>query len=256
MKKAGCMIGLIVYLFLVGLVLGSFYNVVGLRIPAGQSIIHPRSFCPSCLRTIRIRELIPVCSYIWQKGKCRSCDVRIPLLYPSLELIHGLLFVLAFQLFGWSGETIVAWTLLALLTVIVASDLGYMLIPNKILLFFLPVFVIERIFVPLQPWWSGIAGACISFFFLFMIAILSKGGIGGGDVKLFALLGFILGIKGVLLAFFLASFLGTVFGVGGIIAGAMKRQSAIPFGPFIALGTIISYFFEPNVLGYYFLLLP
>lgn len=250
------MIGLIVYLFLVGLVLGSFYNVVGLRIPAGQSIIHPRSSCPSCLQTLRIRELIPVCSYIWQKGKCRSCSVRIPLLYPSLELIHGLLFVLAFCLFGWNGETIVAWTLLALLTVIVASDLRYMLIPNKILLFFLPLFVIERIFVPLQPWWSGIAGACISFFLLFVIVVLSKGGIGGGDVKLFTLLGFVLGIKSVLLTFFLASFLGTIFVLGGIIVGGIKRKSSIPFGPFIALGAIISYLFEANVLEYYFLLFP
>lgn len=256
MKKAGCIIGLIVYLFLVGLVLGSFYNVVGLRIPAGQSIIDPRSSCPACLRILRIRELIPVCSYIWQKRKCRGCGARIPLLYPSLELIHGILFVLAFLLFGRSGETIIAWTLLALLTIIVASDLSYMLIPNKILLFFLPLFVIERIFIPLQPWWSGVAGACISFSCLFVIAILSKGGIGGGDVKLFALLGFVLGIKSVLLTFFLASFLGTIFVLGGIIIGVIKRKSPIPFGPFIALGALVSYFFEANLLEYYFLLFP
>lgn len=246
------MIVLILYLFAVGLVLGSFYNVVGLRIPSGQSIIRPRSACPSCSRTLGTLELIPVFSYIWQKGKCRGCGLRISPLYPALELVHGFLFVSAFLLFGWDKETIVAWTLLALLAAIVASDLRYMLIPNKILLFFLPIFILERLFIPLSPWWDSLAGAGIGFSLLLVIAIVSKGGMGGGDVKLFGLLGFVLGSKAVLLAFLFASFFGTLFGLAGMIFGLVKRKEPIPFGPSIALGTIVAYFFGSKLLAYYF----
>lgn len=246
------MIILILYLFAVGLVLGSFYNVVGLRIPAGQSIVRPRSACPSCSRTLEALELIPVFSYIWQKGKCRGCGLRISPLYPALEFVHGFLFVSAFLLFGWDKETIVAWTLLALLAAVTASDLRYMLIPNKILLFFLPIFILERLLIPLSPWWDSIAGAGIGFSMLLVIAIVSKGGMGGGDVKLFGLLGFVLGSKAVLLAFLFASFFGTLFGLGGMIFGLVKRKEPIPFGPFIALGTIAAYFFGSKLLDYYF----
>ncbi|WP_028399377.1 prepilin peptidase [Ectobacillus panaciterrae] len=245
------MLGLYIYIFIVGLVLGSFYNVVGMRVPAGQSIVRPRSACPSCSHTLTARELVPVLSYVWQGGKCRNCRTRISPVYPVFELLTGLLFAFTFYWLGWDAEVFIGWTLVSLLMIIVVSDLSYMLIPNKILLFFMIVFVIERICVPLHPWWESIMGAAIGFILLFLIAVLSKGGMGGGDVKLFGVLGFVLGGKLVILAFLLSCFFGTIFGLAGLATGHVKRGKPMPFGPFIMLGALTSYFFGHRLIQYY-----
>jgi leader peptidase (prepilin peptidase)/N-methyltransferase len=249
------MIGLYVYIFVIGLVLGSFYNVVGLRIPAGQSIVKPRSACPSCSHTLTARELIPVFSYVGQRGRCSRCSARISPIYPFFEFFTGILFVFAFYQMGWDAETVVGWTLISLLMIIVVSDVSYMLIPNKILLFFLIVFLIERMLVPLQPWWQSITGALLGFILLFLIAVISKGGMGGGDVKLFGLLGLVLGDKLIILAFLLSCFFGTVFGFVGLLTGHVERGKPMPFGPFIALGALTAYFFGNHLIQYYVSLL-
>ena len=123
-------------IFLAGLILGSFYNVAGLRIPAKESIVMPRSACPSCGHTLAPLELVPVISYLVLKGNCRKCGKRISPLYPIIELMTGLLFAAAPLLLGWSMELIIAWALISLMVIIFVSDVMYMLIPNKILLFF------------------------------------------------------------------------------------------------------------------------
>ncbi|MFX3623031.1 MAG: A24 family peptidase [Ectobacillus sp.] len=246
------MIFLYLYIFLVGMVLGSFYNVVGMRVPVGQSIVAPRSACPSCSHTLTAYELIPVISYVMQRGKCRSCRTAISPLYPMVEIMTGLLFVFSFLLYGWSAEVWIAWTLVSLLVIIVVSDLSYMLIPNKILLFFLPIAMLERFLVPLPSWWDSLAGAGIGFSILFLLAVISKGGMGGGDVKLFGLLGLFLGSELIILAFLLSSFYGTVFGIVGLAAGHVKRSKPMPFGPFIMMGALTSYFFGHRIIAYYF----
>jgi leader peptidase (prepilin peptidase)/N-methyltransferase len=246
------MLLLYAYIFLVGSVLGSFYNVVGLRVPVGQSIVKPRSACPTCEHALTPLELIPVFSYLFQKGKCRECGTKISSIYPAFELLTGVLFVLSPVILGWTNELFIAWTLVSLLIIIVVSDLSYMLIPNKILLFFSGVFLVERIFTPLEPWWNSLAGVAVGFGLLYAIAVLSKGGMGGGDVKLFALLGFVLGWKLVLVAFLLSSFFGSVFGVIGLFTGQVKKGKPMPFGPFIMLGTLCAYYFGDELLDYYF----
>lgn len=245
------MLGLYIYIFIVGLVLGSFYNVVGMRVPAGQSIVRPRSACPSCSHALTARELVPVLSYVWQGGKCRNCGTRISPVYPVFELLTGLLFAFTFYWSGWDAEVFIGWTLVSLLMIIVVSDLSYMLIPNKILLFFLIVFTMERIFVPLHPWRDSIIGAAIGFILLYLIAVISKGGMGGGDVKLFGVLGLVLGGKLVILAFLLSCFFGTIFGLAGLTTGHVKRGKPMPFGPFIMLGALTSYFFGHRLIQYY-----
>ncbi len=245
------MITLTLLIFLAGLILGSFYNVAGLRIPAKESIVMPRSACPSCGHTLAPLELVPVISYLVLKGNCRKCGKRISPLYPIIELMTGLLFAAAPLLLGWSMELIIAWALISLMVIIFVSDIMYMLIPNKILLFFTIVFLLLRIFIPLDPWWDPLAGGLAGFMIPFFIAVISKGGMGGGDIKLFALVGLAIGLKGVLLSFIFATLLGAIFGVAGLIAGLVKRGEPMPFGPFIAAGTISAYFFGQDVLDWY-----
>src|SRR5690606_12689991 len=142
-----------------GLFLGSFYNLVGLRVPVKKSIVAPRSACPNCNHQLTALELIPVLSYIIQGGKCRQCKARISPLYPIMELATGLLFVSAPFVIGWNVELIVAWTLISLFVIIFVSDITYMLIPDKILLVFAGIFLVERLFIPLTPWWDSLLGA-------------------------------------------------------------------------------------------------
>jgi len=249
------MTSLYIFIFLIGLILGSFYNVVGLRIPEKESIIVPRSACPSCGQPLSPLELVPVLSYLALKGKCGKCQSDISPLYPIMELVTGILFVSAPMLLGWGMELLVAWALISLLVIIFVSDYIYMLIPNKILLFFAVFILLLRIFIPLDPWWDMFAGAAAGFVIPFIIAIISKGGIGGGDIKLFSLIGLVMGVKGVLLSFMFSTILGAVFGVIGLAAGLMKKGEPIPFGPFIAMGALAAYFFGKEVLDWYWQLL-
>lgn len=238
--------------FLLGLLLGSFYNVVGLRVPKGESIVAPRSHCPSCKRTLTAFELIPVVSYVLQKGKCRACSARISFVYPFVELSTAILFTLAPLFVGWSAEIVVSWTLISLFVIIFVSDVHYMVIPNRILLFFAPLLLIERItLAPLTPWWDSLLGSIVGFMMLFLIALVSKGGMGGGDIKLFAVIGLALGVKLTVLAFFLSTFVGTMFGLIGMAIGRVKRGEPMPFGPAIVVGTLIAYFFGEAMIGMY-----
>jgi leader peptidase (prepilin peptidase) / N-methyltransferase len=239
------------YLIFLGLILGSFFNVVGLRVPKGESIVKPRSHCPSCKRTLTAWELIPVVSYVVQGGKCRGCSCKISLVYPLIELATAILFTISPLLVGWSKELVISWTLISLLVIIVVSDIHYMIIPDKVLLFFAVIFIIERIFIPLDPWWDSLVGAIIGLSLLLLIAFVSKGGMGGGDIKLFALLGFVLGGKMVLLAFFFSTLYGTIFGLMGMAIGKVRRGEPMPFGPYIAMGTLTVYYFGQTIIDWY-----
>ena len=244
------MIVLYFIILIYGLILGSFFNVVGLSVPIKQSFTTRRSACPSCGKTLSALELIPVLSYLIQGGKCRGCKARISPLYPIIESLTGILFVLAPLILGWQAELIVAWTLISLLIIITVSDLKYMLIPDKILVVFAGIFLVERIFIPLTPWWDSLLGAVIGFSLLLLIAIVSKGGMGGGDIKLFAVLGLVVGTKTVLLSFFLATFYGAIFGLIGMLFNMVKKRKPIPFGPFIAIGTLTAYYFYEDIIQY------
>lgn len=240
-----------IYIFTAGLVFGSFFNVVGIRLPLKQSIINPPSTCPDCQHQLTTLELIPVISFLIQKGKCRNCSTKISLMYPIFELITAILFLITFKYFGLSLELIFSLTLISLLIIVVISDINYMIIPDKVLLFFAFLFIFERIFIPFLPWWNAIFGAIIGFSLLLIIAMISKGGMGGGDIKLFAILGFVLGWKLVLLAFFMSTFFGAIFGGIGLLLKKVERGKPIPFAPFIALGTLVTFFWGESLINWY-----
>ncbi|AWO75247.1 prepilin peptidase [Geobacillus thermoleovorans] len=238
-------------IFLYSLLLASFFNVVGLRVPVGESIIRPRSHCPACGRTLSAGELIPVVSYVVQRGRCKGCGGRISPLYPLMELTTTALLTAAPMWIGWGGRLIVAWTLISLLAIIVVSDLRYMLIPDRVLLVFAGLFLMERLVIPFLPWVDMLLGAAVGFSLLWLIAVLSNGGMGGGDVKLFAVLGFVLGWKMVLLAFFLATLYGTIIGLIGMALGRVRRGKPMPFAPAIALGSLTALFFGDQLVDAY-----
>ncbi|WP_343781056.1 prepilin peptidase [Alkalibacillus silvisoli] len=245
------MLGIYLYIFLLGLLLGSFYNVVGLRIPNGQSIIRPSSHCPKCFKSLKWFELIPVISYLIQKGRCRNCQTIISPIYPFFELLTGLLFIFAFNEIGFNIELIVAWMLISLLIIITISDLHYKIISNKVLTFFAITIIVIRIWNPTEPWYDAYLAAVLGFGLLLLIAIVSKGGMGGGDIKLFGVIGLFLGNQGTLVTLFLASLLGAVIGLVLMAFKKVKRGVPIPFGPFIAASALITYFYSDQLISWY-----
>ena len=237
--------------FIFGIVLGSFYNVVGLRVPKKESIVTPPSHCTNCQRRLTSIDLIPVFSYIFLKGKCRTCGVKISPIYMITELLTGILFAFSYWKLGFSAELVVALLFISLLIIINVSDIAYMLIPDKILLFFLPLLIIGRIFSPLSPWWDSLLGAFIGFGILYLIAVVSKGGMGGGDIKLFFLIGIVLGTVNSLLTLFVASVIGMIVGIIVLKIRRQGRKTPVPFGPSIAIAAVIIYFYGEALIEWY-----
>jgi len=239
------------FFFIYGLVFGSFYNVVGLRVPEGESIVRPPSHCPNCNRRLTVLDLIPVFSYLFLRGECRGCGSKISFIYPMMELITGILFALAFWHFGWSWELAVALLFYSLLVVLTVSDLAYMLIPDKFLLFFGIPLVILRIIEPLDPWWDSYLGAAVGFSLLLLIAIVSRGGMGGGDIKLFLVIGIVLGTINSLVVLAIASVIGLIFGLISLRLSKRGRKTPIPFGPSIAIAAVIVHLYGEQLIDWY-----
>lgn len=233
-----------------GFVMGSFYNVVGFRLPISESFIYPQSHCPNCNNDLIYFDNIPVISYLLLKGKCRFCKVNISIIYPMVELFTGLLFMFAvykmeeFNLF-------VSLALISFIIIITITDLYYFIIPNKILLFFLSLFILLRIIYPLDPWYESVIGFLISYVIVFILIVLSRGGIGAGDLKLLAVLGFLTGTKIVLLGFILAILFGGLYGFGLLLFKRKNKGDYIPFGPFIGVSILISFYYHERIINLY-----
>ncbi len=249
-------IGIIIFIF--GLAIGSFLNVCIYRIPLRKSIIFPASHCPKCGNKIRAFDNIPVLSYLILKGKCRYCKEKISFIYPVVELLSGLLFLSLYLRYGLSWEFASKIFLFTSLLVIFFIDLKYQLIPDVITL---PGIVIGFIFSLLAqspPFLESLIGFFAGGGILYLIAIFGdkifkKESMGGGDIKLAAMLGTFLGWKMVLLVIFLASFLGAIVGITYIIFSKQRRGNRlIPFGPFLAISTLIAVFLGSQIVELYF----
>lgn len=244
-------ITLTILFFIFGLVFGSFFNVVGLRVPKNEPFANERSMCPNCHHTLNWYELIPVLSFIFQLGKCQHCHKKISFIYPVVELTTGFLYAYSFIMIGLRVELIISLLLISMLMIILVTDITTMLIPNKILLFFLPFFIGMRFIVPLDPWWSPLLGSVIGLMIVFVIIFVSRGGMGAGDMKLFAVLGIVLGYKNILLAFFLSCLIGALVGMGLLLFKIIDRKQPVPFGPYIVVATLITYFHGESIIMWY-----
>ncbi|WP_337970096.1 prepilin peptidase [Virgibacillus salexigens] len=239
------------FVFLIGTVVGSFLNVVGLRSPQQLSFTTSRSECPYCLKTLQWKDIIPILSFTLLKGKCRYCGVRISSLYPIMEIITGMLFVYCYIIIGIQFELFLALALVSMFVIVLVSDITYMIIPNKVLLFFLPIFVVFRIIDPLTPWWDTITGGVAGILIPMSIIIVIKGGMGGGDMKLFGLIGIVLGFKKLCFCFFLSCVIGAIIGIFLIALKLGRRNQPIPFAPYIIAASLITYFYGDSLILWY-----
>lgn len=241
----------VILFFLYGIIFGSFFNVVGLRVPKKESIVSPPSHCTACNRKLRTFDLIPIFSYIALRGKCKGCGQKISPMYPLMEFLTGALFAFSYYHIGLTYELVIALLFVSLLVIITVSDIAYMIIPDKVLLPFAIAFLILRWIIPTSPWWDSLLGAAVGFVVLFLIAVLSKGGMGGGDIKLFFVIGLVLGTINTLLTLFLASLIGSVVGIYVLKKTGKGKKTPVAFGPSIALAAVLSYFFGADFVEWY-----
>jgi prepilin signal peptidase PulO-like enzyme (type II secretory pathway) len=242
----------LVIFFIYGLIFGSFFNVVGLRIPKKESIVSPPSHCPHCNTRLKAVDLFPVLSYLLRRGRCGYCRAVISPVYPIIELLTGLLFAGVFYKYGFTGEMVVSILFVSLLVIITVSDMAYKIIPDKVLLPFFVTFLILRFFIhPMESYYSHLIGMVLGFTIFLLIAVISKGGMGGGDIKLFAVVGLFFGYPLLFLTILLSTLLGTMYGILLIIMKGAGRKTEIPFGPFIACASLISLFVGQQIIDWY-----
>lgn len=238
-------------LVLLGLIFGSFLHVVGVRVPKGEPFANERSGCPNCGHMLSWYELIPVVSYVAQGGKCRGCKQRISLRYPAAELATGLLYGFSYLVFGLTPELFVALLLISMLVILFVSDILYMLIPDKVLLFFTPLLLVALFFTEDFSLVSSLFGAAIGFGIVAVI-ILVAGGMGAGDMKLFAVLGLVFGPALTLFTFGASCVIAALIGGVLFLAGKLSRKQPFPFGPFIIVTAIAAYFYGEAFMAWYF----
>lgn len=244
------------FVFLFGAVVGSFLNVCIWRLPRKESIVFPPSHCPGCGYRIPFYDNIPIVSYLLLRGKCRSCRAHISLQYPLVELLNGLLTLLLFLRFGFSLAFGVLFLFCAALLVITFVDLEHQIIPDVISIPGIAVGFLCSFFIPQLGWLNSLLGILAGGGSLFIVAwgyhfFTGKEGMGGGDIKLLAMMGAFFGWKAVPFIIFASSLTGSIIGVTIMLAQRKDRKLAIPFGPFLAFGAILYIFYGPQLIYWY-----
>ena len=242
---------MIVVAVLLGLAIGSFVNVVIVRLPEHRSLWRTRSACPACGAGIAWHDNVPLLSFALLRGRCRACRMPISWRYPIVEVVTAALFALAFQRFGPTPDFAVAALLLAALVAITAIDLQLQIIPDAITLPGTVTGLVANVATQRLSVLDSLLGIALGGGLFLLIIVVSRGGMGGGDMKLGAMLGAFLGWKVALLALFCAVLLGGIFAIALLVSGARGRKDAVPFGPFLALGGAIGLFAGEGLLRWY-----
>lgn len=237
-----------IFIFTVGAAIGSFSNVCIYRLPKKLSVISPSSQCPNCGKSISPFDNIPIISFLILRGRCRYCQSPISWRYPIVELITGLIFLSLYLNFRISPQFFIYALLCTSLIIIAFIDLEYKIIPDVITLPGIIIGLTLSLTIPHITLINSIKGFLLGGVLFYIIAILSRGGMGGGDIKLIAMVGSFLGWKNVLLTIFLGSLFGSIVGIVLIILKKKNRKDMVPFGPFLSLGAIISIFFGREII--------
>jgi leader peptidase (prepilin peptidase)/N-methyltransferase len=244
---------------LAGLLVGSFLNVVIWRVPRKQSVVRPRSHCPSCDTELSPPDLVPVVSWLRLRGRCRACHESIPVRYPLVEVGSGILFAAVAARFGAEWYLPVYLLMAAALLAISVIDLEHYIVPNRI------VYPVGFVTIPLfaaaaliggswEPLTRALLGGVVAFAFLFVLHFIQPRGMGFGDVRLSFLLGMYLGWLGwweVVLGLFLGFLFGAVLGVVLMAARNRSRKQHIPFAPFLAAGTLVTVLWGTHLITWY-----
>ncbi len=251
------MIGFFIFLF--GLIIGSFLNAALYRLEVGGSLVKERSRCPLCGHILKWYELLPVLSFLIQKRKCRSCGGKISFQYPLVELLTGFLFLSTF-LYIWAGlsfqgiiDVVYIFTVLSFIILIFVFDLKHYIIPNIAVYSLITIsFFYSLYFYSFSEILFYILAAFLaSGFFLLLYVVSSGKWIGMGDVKYGVFMGFFLGWPKILIGLFIAYIVGALVGVMLMAFEKKNIKSEIPFGPFLIVGTLTAYFFGMDILSWY-----
>ena len=246
---------------LLGLAVGSFLNLCIDRLPQDKSIISPGSHCDSCNQSLKAIDLVPVFSYLWLRGRCRYCGARIPLRLPLVELATSFIFAFLAWHYGLSAELAFAIIYAGIFILIFVVDLEQGLILNAVVF---PGIVLAFAF---SFFWHGFAdfwprvgpgftlsallGGAIGFILMLLPYVISRGGMGAGDVKLAGLIGMVVGFPQVLVALLVGVIIGGLVAVFLLVSRLRKRKEAIPFGPFLAVGAMVALVWGGSIIHWY-----
>jgi leader peptidase (prepilin peptidase)/N-methyltransferase len=241
---------------ILGALIGSFLNVCIFRLPRGESIVWPGSHCPSCAHAIAFYDNIPLLSYLWLGGRCRACRAAISIRYPLVEAGNALGYLAIVWSFGPNWTAALYALLFSALLVVTGTDLTHKMIPNVITMPGTVIGLLGAATVLPVSLFNSALGLTVGGGILWFLAWLSpylfgKEGMGGGDIKLLAMIGSFLGWKPALLTIMIGSFTGSVIGISLIALRIIKRDDYIPFGPFLVLGALLSMFFAEPLLDWY-----
>jgi leader peptidase (prepilin peptidase)/N-methyltransferase len=244
---------IIILVLLFALITGSFLNVVICRLPVGESVVWPGSRCTACGHGLGAKDLVPVLSWLWLKGRCRYCDQKISLRYPGIELLTGLAFLLIYFEWDMSYFTVSGCLLTSILITGAAIDYDKGIIPNIITYLGIVLGLLLSYFTVGVP--SAFLGALLFGGILFLAGILSRGGMGGGDIKLALLIGAFTGLQGSALAFILTSLIGGVWAVYLLASRKAGRKTVVKFGPCLAIGGWLAFVYGTEIINAYFTML-
>lgn len=239
-----------------GALIGSFLNVCIYRLPRHESIAWPGSHCPSCSHPLAWHDNIPLVSYLILLGRCRHCAVRIPYRYPVVEALNALGYVGVLWFFGPTWPAVAYGLLYSALLVVAGTDLSHKIIPNVVTFPGIVVGLLSAATVLPLGFVNGLIGLFVGGGILWLLAwaspyLFGKEGMGGGDIKLLAMIGAFLGWKSALMTIMVGSFLGSFVGITLIAARVIKREDYIPFGPFLVCGALVALFFGHSILDWY-----
>lgn len=254
-----------VFVFILGLVIGSFLNVCIYRIPEGKSIASPPSHCMGCGARLKPLDLVPVLSYIFLKGRCRYCGVKISSRYPLVELLTAVVFTVLFYKYKLTVDFAASAFLMSVLITVFFIDIDHRIIPDGLVITGLAggvLVILYNIFRPVwiygdRDWWNPLLGMITGAGFLFLVAVIgmiiykTDDAMGMGDVKIFAPIGIFLGWKMCIAALILSIVSGGLTGLFLIVTRLKDRKSTIPFGPFIVIGTFITLMWGWDILSWY-----
>ena len=245
-----------VYAALLGLVTGSYLNVVIHRLPRGESTVMPRSRCPYCGGGIRARDNLPVLSYLLLRGRCRRCAAPISWRYPAFEAATAVLFVAVAERFGFTLEALVSLVFGCLLLVLAAIDFDHFLLPDRLTLPGILVGLAAQPLLPRTSFLDAILGVAIGAGLLILLInfwfwLREEEGMGMGDVNMLAMVGAFLGWQGVLVTFALGTVAGAICGLALHLAGRLELRGRMPFGLFLALGALAALFAGDRLVAYY-----
>ena len=246
----------IVLIFILGLIVGSFSNVCIYRIPRNESIVYPASHCPKCRSNISPKDNIPLLSYILLKGRCRNCKSKISIQYPVVEFLTGFIYLIIYLIYGLSIQTLIYIILSSALIIIAFIDLNEQIVPDVISLPGIVLGLILSFFVSYISFVNSALGVLVGGGIILIIglagsAIFKKEAMGGGDVKLAAMIGAFLGWRYIIISLFLGFFLGALAGIILILSKIKSREDVVPFGPFIVLGSFITLLWGEKIVSWY-----